>query len=161
MTSRLHYSAYVAIVAVCMASCGHKHSDSAQVPTSPDVPVTDSPKGPVKADPKLVERGELSCYDYGGYLTGCTMPDKTLSASVSQVSKFTLEYSFNCVGSDLAIVVQFGDVIVRLKQEPSQKIELTGTGPFIVKDQNPDWSKSGDLQPGCTLDLGTFAVTAI
>jgi hypothetical protein len=144
-------------------SCGKKDSDKKSNPVVDENPpiVDPQPSDPSKKEPVLVTKGELSCYDHGGYLTSCTMVDKVLSERLPAISKFILEYSFACSGHQMAIAVQFGDLTVALKQEADQKIELIGNGPFVLKDSNPDWSKSADLEPGCSLNIVSFTVSAI
>ncbi|HYX36863.1 MAG TPA: hypothetical protein VE954_27460 [Oligoflexus sp.] len=144
------------------SSCGKKDNDKKSTPVAdPNLPIVDPQPSDPKKEPVLVTRGELSCYDHGGYLTGCTMADKVLSEKLTAISKFNLEYSFACSGHQMAIAVQFGDLTVALKQEADQKIELIGNGPFVLKDSNPDWSKSADLEPGCSLNILNFTVSAI
>lgn len=144
-------------------SCGKKSNSERKDPEAdPRAPLIDPQlDGPQKPDPIMVSRGILDCYDHGGYLTDCTMKERVLSERQSVLSKFILDYSFSCVGSQLAIVVQFDALMVPLKQEENQKIELIGNGPFTLKDSDPKWSKSGDVQPSCSLDIVNFSVSSI
>ncbi|MDQ3230286.1 MAG: hypothetical protein M3Q07_00570 [Pseudobdellovibrionaceae bacterium] len=143
-------------------SCGKKDSDKKGNPVvDENIPIVDPQPSDPKKEPVPVTRGELTCYDHGGYLTGCTMADKVLSQELPALSKFVLEYSFACSGHRMAIAVQFGDLTVALKQEADQKVELIGNGPFVLKDSDPDWSKSADLAPDCSLNIKNFTVSAI
>lgn len=77
------------------------------------------------------------------------------------MTRFTLNYDFNCQGDRLSIIVDFDGVEIPLKQEAGKTLVLYGYGLFTVKDADPELTAEGSLEPGCELNFREFKAEAI
>ncbi len=152
----------ISLLGLALFGCSNDSKDKKDEPTAvtPSVLPPSPDTGPVKTFTP-VTLGELSCLDAGGYITGCKFTEKTLAAKQGTMTRFTLNYDFNCQGDRLPIIVDFDGVEIPLKQEAGKTLVLYGFGPFVVKDADPDLTAEGSLQPGCELNFSKFKTETI
>lgn len=94
------------------------------------------------------------------WLQGCKVEERQIAPKQDFDVELELNFQFNCKDQNLkniGIIAEDNHSFTSLQN--LEKMSISGIGPFLIVDRNPDWTSFARLSPNCYFKILDFKTT--